>query len=233
MNEGYKKIKIKHLLDMSSGLDADSDNGQTPGNAGQWIARDEWLEYLLAIPLANEPGKKWVYADINAVLVGAIIEEKSGMSLKDFAKVKVFDPLGITEFYWYTNAANQTGGAGNLYVTTLAFAKLGMLVTNQGKWGSKQIVQAAYIDRLIERKVSNFNNWFYLADTYGMMWYKSTKTFNGKKVDYLFASGNGGNQLVVVPDENLVIALTSTAYGTRYGHPRAYTVLAKLLNALE
>jgi len=233
INDGYKNIRLKHLLDMTSGLDADADDGDTPGNAGQWIGRDEWVDYLLSIPLVAEPGERWVYADINAVLIGAIIEEISGMSLKDFAKEKVFDPLGITEYYWYTNAANQTGGAGNLYITSLAFAKLGALVANEGQWGNKQIVQAAYIDRLIDRKVSNFNNWFYLADSYGMLWYKKQGIFNGKKIDYLFASGNGGNQLIVVPEENMVIALTSTAYGTRYGHPRAYAIFEKLMNALE
>lgn len=233
MNEDYKKIKLKHLLDMSSGLDADSDDGETPGNAGQWMGKEEWVEYLLSVPLANQPGEKWVYADINAVLIGAIIEEKSGMSLKDFAKEKVFDPLGITEFYWYTNAANQTGAAGNLYLSTLAFAKLGVLVANEGKWGDEQIVSADYIEKLLERKAFDLSGFNSLADSYGMLWYKTQRTFNGKEIDYLWASGNGGNHLVVVPEENMVIALTSTAYGYWYGHTRARAILTMLLNALE
>ena len=233
MHKDYKKIKIKHLLDMSSGLDADSDDGQTPGHAGQWMGKEEWVQYLLSIPLAEEPGKRWVYADINAALIGAIIEETSGMSLRDFAKEKVFGPLGIKEFYWYANAANQTVAAGNLYLSTLDFAKLGVLVTNKGKWGNEQIVQADYIERLLARKVFDITDQFFLADTYGMFWYKAQRTFNDKKIDYLFASGRGGNLLVVVPEENMVIALTSTAYGPRYGHSRAYDFLTKVLNALE
>lgn len=233
IHEDYKRIKIKHLLDMASGLDADSDDGQTPGNAGQWIARDEWLNYLLSIPLTNEPGKRFVYADINAALIGAIIEEKSGMNLRDFAKEKVFDLLEIKEFYWYTNAANQTMAPGNLYLSTLDFAKLGVLVVNGGKWGNKQIVQADYVKKLLERKVFNITDWFFLADNYGMLWYKARGTFNDKKLDYLFASGNGGNHLVVVPEENMIIALTSSAYQQGHGQPRAYTFLAKVLRALK
>ena len=118
INNDYKKINLIHLLNMVSGLDADSDNYNTPGNAGYWIAKDEWVTYLLSIPLVRKPETKWVYADINAVLIGVIIEEKTGMSIKDFAKKYVFDPLEIKAFYWYTNAANQTGGAGNLYLCT-------------------------------------------------------------------------------------------------------------------
>ena len=233
VHEDYKKVKIKHLLDMASGLDADTDDSQTPGNAGQWIEKDEWFQYLLSIPLVEKPGEKWVYADINAALIGAIIEEQSGLSLRDFAREKVLAPLGIKEFYWSTNAANQTVAAGNLYLSTLDFAKLGVLVTNKGKWGNEQIIEAEYVEKLLKRKVFNITDWFFLADHYGMFWYKAQGTFNDKKIDYLFASGNGGNHLVVVPEENMVIALTSSAYGQGYPHARAYTFFKKILTALE
>lgn len=70
-------------------------------------------------------------------------------------------------------------------------------------------------------------------DTYGMLWYKKQQTIKGKTFDYLWASGRGGNQLIIVPEENMVVALTSTAYGPPYGHARARAILAKLLAALE
>ncbi|MEM6378115.1 MAG: serine hydrolase, partial [Bacteroidota bacterium] len=209
LHPDYKKIPLIHLLNMASGLAADSDDYSTPGNAGRWMAKEEWLHYLLSVPLARKPGKQWVYADINAVLIGAIIEEVSGMSLRDFAKQKVFDHLAIKEFYWYTNAANQTGGAGNLYLSTLDFAKLGYLVVNDGKWGEKQIVSAKYISRLINETSDAIGDYNQLADGYGMLWYKSSREFGDKEVDYLWASGNGGNHLVVIPEKNMVVALTA------------------------
>jgi CubicO group peptidase (beta-lactamase class C family) len=233
MNEEYKKVKIKHLLDMSSGLDADSDDGSSPGHARHWVYNDEWVKDLLEIKLVNEPGKKWVYADINAALIGAIIEETSGMSLRDFAQEKVFGPLGIKRVFWHTNDANQTVAAGTLFLSTLDFAKLGVLVTNEGKWAGEQIVQAAYIEKLLARKVFDLSEWWNIAETYGMLWYKNQETYNGKKIDFLWASGNGGNHLVVIPEKKMVIALTSTAYGSRYGQGRSRAILNKLLGALE
>lgn len=233
VHEDFKKIKLKHLLDMASGLDADSDNGETQGHAGQWGGKDEWVQYILSVPLAEEPGTRWVYADINAAIIGAIIEEKSGMSLRDFAKEKVFDPLDIKQFYWYTNESNQTVAAGTLYLSTLDFAKLGTLVLNEGKWGEKQIVQANYIDKLIARKVFDLSNYWSLLDAYGMLWYKNEGSINGKKVDYLWASGNGGNHLIVIPEKNMVVALTAAAYGPGYGHSRTRAVFNRLLNALN
>jgi len=233
INEDYKKVKLIHLLNMVSGLDADSDDSNTPGNAGHWLAKDEWLNYLLSIPLARKPKEKWIYADINAVLIGAIIEEQTGMSLRDFAKEKVFDPLEIKEFYWYTNASNQTGGAGNLYLSTLDFAKLGYLVSNKGKYGNKQIANSDFIHRLINESSTAIGKYNPLADGYGMLWYKSKRKFGSTEVEYLWASGNGGNHLVVVPEKNMVIAMTSGAYGNWYPHKRAYYILGKIFQALE
>jgi CubicO group peptidase (beta-lactamase class C family) len=140
--------------------------------------------------------------------------------------------LGIKEFYWFTNSTNQTGAAGNLYLSTLDFAKLGMLIVSSGKWKNLQIIDPNYIKNLqIETfDISNMNPF---ADYYGMMWYKSHRTFGGKNVYYLFASGNGGNHLVIIPDKEIVLALTSSAYGQKYGHQRSYNIMSKILESLR
>lgn len=233
INEDYKKITLRHVLDMSSGLDADSDNPESPGQAGNWMGKDDWKEYLLNVPLKNQPGKKWVYADINALLIGLAIEEASGMSLKDYAWQKLFAPLGFDPIYWYTNPANQTGAAGNLYLTTLDFAKLGMLVLNKGRWEGKQIINSDYIEALIKSKSYSISDYWNVADYYGMLWYKSSRTFGKNKFDYLFASGNGGNHLIVFPKEKMVIALISSAYGPGYGQGRSYTIMSRILSAYK
>jgi CubicO group peptidase (beta-lactamase class C family) len=232
LNKDYKQIKFTHLLNMSSGLDADTDDSKTIGHEVNWIAKDNWKDYILNVPLTSTPGKKWVYTDVNPLLISAVIEETSGMSLRDYAKKKLFDPLGIEQFYWYTNSTNQTGAAGNLYLSTLDFAKLGMLVVNEGKWKNTQIIDPDYIKKL-SNETFNISGDNPFADYYGMMWYKSHRTFEGKKVDYLFASGNGGNQLIVIPEKEIVIALTSSAYGQGYGHRRSYNIMSKILASLE
>ncbi len=84
-------------------------------------------------------------------------------------KQRVFDPLEIKEFYWYTNAANQTGAAGNLYISTLDFAKLGLLVANKGKWGNKQLADEDYMNRLLSEHSSAIGDYNPFADGYGML----------------------------------------------------------------
>lgn len=232
INEDYRRITLRNLLDMASGLDADTDNPQSSGHASKWIARDDWRDYLLQVPLTYEPGSRYVYADINPLLIAGVIEETSGMSLQDFARQKLFNPLGIKQFYWYTNAANQTGAAGNLYLSTLDFAKLGVLVINGGKWGSQQLLDAGYIKSLYKESFDLRDDNPY-SDAYGMFWYKSHRTFGKNKFDYIYASGNGGNHLIVIPRHKMVIALTSSAYGPGIGHGRSYTIMGKILEAFE
>jgi len=66
-----------------------------------------------------------------------------------------------------------------------------------------------------------------------MFWYKSSHTKGERKLDYVYASGLGGNHLVVVPEEKLVIAVTSSAYGQPYQHGRSFAIENIILDALK
>jgi hypothetical protein len=47
-----------------------------------------------------------------------------------------------------------------------------------------------------------------------------------------FASGNGGNKIYIVPQDRLVITITSSAYNTRYGQQRSESILLGVLRAI-
>ena len=66
-----------------------------------------------------------------------------------------------------------------------------------------------------------------------MFWYKASRNFGGKKFNYLFASGNGGNHLVVFPEEKMVIVLSSTAYGPGPGQRISYEIMSRILSAYK
>ncbi|GHN02277.1 hypothetical protein WSM22_37660 [Cytophagales bacterium WSM2-2] len=226
----HRDIKIKHLLTMSSGLAADDDDDKSPGLTPNWLLRDDWVNFAISLPMIFTPGEKFVYTDVCPMLIGAIIEETSGKKLADFAKENLFTPLGIKEYYWYTAPNGKTGPMGNLYITTLDFAKLGQLVINKGLWQGKKIVSPAWISEMSKKRLDPGSP---VADAYGYFWWGTTKVMNGKKYECVFASGNGGNVLFVVPSENLVVSLTSSAYGQGYGHYRSHNVFGYVLRAIK
>lgn len=230
INSDYQEIQLRHLLQMSSGLDADSDDINSPGNAIQWVAKDRWIDDLLSLPIAFTPGERWVYADVNAILIGKIIEETSGQSLADFAHERLFSPLGIREFYWYKNAEGTTGAAGNLYLSALDLAKIGQLMLNQGQWEGHQLVSKEWIATIAKKElaISDYNPF---AEDYGFFWYKTKRKYQNGMVDCMFASGNGGNVLMIIPELNMVISSLSSAYGKGYGHTRTHNIINRIIMA--
>ncbi|WP_276371091.1 serine hydrolase [Chryseolinea sp. H1M3-3] len=227
----HRDIKIKHLLTMSSGLNADDNDDHSPGNTGNWLMKDNWVDFALSLPMIFTPGEKYVYNDVCPMLIGAIIEKTSGKKLSDFAKENLFSPLGIREFYWYTAPNGSTGPMGNLYISTLDFAKLGQLVINKGQWQGKKIVSPTWIQEIFKKRF-DISKDDPFANGYGYFWFSATKEVNGKKYDCVYASGNGGNLLFVVPSENLVVSLTSSAYGLGYGHHRSRNIFRYVLGSL-
>ena len=229
--EKNSDITIKHLMIMSSGLDADTDDPSSPGNSANWTSRNDWVSYVLNLDKVFPSGSKWVYNDACPMLCSAIIQKTTGMSMAAFAEKYLFNPLGIREYYWYKSRKGVTGGMGNLYITNLAFAKFGQLILQKGKWGNQQIVSSTWIDKMTSPLIEVSENGP-LADGYGYFWYLGHKDIMGKRIDYLFASGNGGNKIYVVPAEQMVISVQSSSYGTGRGHGQADFILTFLLQSL-
>lgn len=228
--ENRRSIRISHLLNMSSGLHADDNDDNAPGNTANWILKENWVDFAMSLPRSFKPGEKYVYTDICSMLIGAIIEKTSGQKLSEFARKNLFEPLGIREYYWYTAPNGSTGPMGNLYLSALDFARIGMVVANKGEWQGKKIVSASWIKEICSTKF-DISREGPFASGYGNFWFKVTKKVSGKSYDCVFASGNGGNVLMVVPSENLVVSLLSSAYGG--GHTRTHNIIESVLRSLE
>lgn len=89
--EGEKaKITLKNLLTHTSGLPPD--NQLTSANTKSPHAL---MQDVLNTPLINPPGTKYVYSDLNFIILGAIVHKVSGMPLDRYAERYIFTPLGM------------------------------------------------------------------------------------------------------------------------------------------
>ena len=88
---GKSDITLRHLLTHFSGLRPDLD------------LKPEWSGYELGIKKAlvdkpvTPPGERFVYSDINFILLGEIVRRVSGRPLDQFAKEEIFTPLGMVD----------------------------------------------------------------------------------------------------------------------------------------
>jgi uncharacterized protein YbbC (DUF1343 family)/CubicO group peptidase (beta-lactamase class C family) len=88
---GKTDITIRHLMTHTSGLRPDLDS------ANPWTGSDAAIELAIdEIPTAP-PGERFVYSDINYVLLGDVVRRVSGMPLNEFARTHIFEPLGMKD----------------------------------------------------------------------------------------------------------------------------------------
>ncbi|MCX6590285.1 MAG: DUF1343 domain-containing protein [Acidobacteria bacterium] len=87
----YTTITVRHLLTHYSGLRPDVDLEP------EWSGEREGIRRALVDKPLTPPGEKFVYSDINFLLLGEIVRRVSGEPLNDYARRMVFQPLGMKD----------------------------------------------------------------------------------------------------------------------------------------
>jgi serine-type D-Ala-D-Ala carboxypeptidase len=86
-----EQVTVRMLLDHTSGLKSYIPIYQMAHGKAQATS------ILYAQPLVRPPGDSAVYGDLNALLLGLVVEKVSGSSLDRFASKETFTPLGMQE----------------------------------------------------------------------------------------------------------------------------------------
>lgn len=89
--EGKEAVNVRHLLAHTSGLRA-----FLPLNERAETS-EEAKRLVLVEPLRNRPGSRMEYSDLNAMLLGWIVESVAGMPLDEFVESQIFSALGMTQ----------------------------------------------------------------------------------------------------------------------------------------
>src|SRR6202451_4301761 len=87
---GKEEITIRQLLTHFSGLPKDLDLSQS------WEGRETALHLAYAEKPIYAPGSRFLYSDVNFIVLGALVERVSGMSLQDYCQKNIFGPLKMT-----------------------------------------------------------------------------------------------------------------------------------------
>lgn len=90
-NHGKGSITIDQLLRHRSGLIPDNDIKDYANGPEQ-----AWKK-LANLDLVGPPGELFRYSDVGFIALGRIVEKVSGMSLDEFTKKRVFEPLGMVD----------------------------------------------------------------------------------------------------------------------------------------
>jgi CubicO group peptidase (beta-lactamase class C family) len=211
ISEDLSRVTLRQLLTMSSGLTDQAYYNETSG-------RDDRLVTLLGLPLATEPGTSFNYSNVGAHLVASIVAERAGMPLLDFARSRLFAPLGIpaspaytgdetalrpslafrkAEFAWATTADGMQHGCCMLKLTGRDMIKIGQLYLQDGAWNGRQILPRGWARQATKASAA--------SPDYGLLWWRGSVSGHPS----YYAAGAFGQLILVVPDLSAVITVSS------------------------
>ncbi len=132
-----KKLTVENLLKMSSGV--------LFNEAGS-VTETEWVKNFLESAATFESGKGFSYNSMNTYMLSAIVQEKTGKTLKKFLDERLFKPLDILDLFWEVSPEGINKGGWGLYIKPEDVLKIGTLVLNEGAWKGRQLVSKKYIE---------------------------------------------------------------------------------------
>lgn len=213
-DDGKRSITVKDLLTMSSGLDCNDWDENSPGNTKNFVEAKDDFALTLNLPMIRKNGEKFAYCSGGANLLGEIIRRQSGKSLQKYADSVLFRKIGVRENKWFIVPKPpyyEFAGGGN-FLKPRDMARFGLLYANKGKWNGKQIISEKWIEESTSKQIEVPDE----NGDYGYFWWIKEYQYNGKKTLGFEASGNGGNKITVAPELDLVFVLTGSGYGSEY-----------------
>lgn len=191
-------MTLEDLLTMRSGL------GWQEGDLAyqtMYVSSD-WVKVVLDEPMAASPGSQFNYCSGCSHVLSAVLSQTTGMNTRDFADQYLFEPLGITNAKWDTDAEGIPIGGWGLQITPRDMAKLGYLYLHQGQWDGQQIVSAAWVENATRTHTETDGTL-----GYGYQWwtYPSLAAYT--------ALGRAGQTVFVVPELDLIVVTTAEMNG--------------------
>ena len=208
------KIRIRDLLTMSSGLDANDsarDSVAAEESYQSQSRQTDWIKLSLDAPMIAEPGRRLIYGSANPLILGGILDYVVGERVEWFAENNLFGPLGIEKYRIYMDPMGVPYMGGGMHLRPRDMLKYGQMYLDGGRWQGRRILSESWVAESFGKygrlePVERNGNW------YGYLWWHETYAVNGESIDSVEARGNGGQYIFVVPELAVVAVITSGNY---------------------
>ena len=188
------------------------------------LQTETWTKTFLTHPVPFKPGTHFLYNSPATYMLSAIVQKVTGMTVLDYLRPKLFEPLGFKDPTWVASPQGITAGAYGLSIRTEEIARFGELYLHKGMWNGKQLIPAAWVEQATAVQTSNgsapTSDW---DQGYGYQFWRSRhNSFRG--------DGAFGQYCMVIPELDAVVAITS---GVRNMQQVMNLVWDKLLPAMK
>jgi len=204
------KIKIKHLLTMSSGLDF-NENYLSPFS---WPAEAYYGKDVNSISInvksKHQPGAIWKYKGGDTQLLGIILQKATGVAVSEYAQENLWSKIGA-EFpaFWSLDKKDGMEKVSCCFYSVVRdFARMGRLFMNYGYYNGEQLIDSSFIKESLQ-SVNIPDEEGKIVSNYGFQWW--LLDYKGKEIFY--CRGIRGQYIFEIPSEKLIIV--------RLGHKRS------------
>lgn len=143
-----KAMRVRDLLSMAAGHQDET------SSAPEKIS----VKAFLAHPVPHKPGTHFKYNTPATFTLSAIVQKQTGLTVLDYLRPRLFEPLGIEQPVWNTNWQGISLGGYGMRVRTEDIARFGQLYLKKGNWRGKQLIPASWVEAATARQVSNGSN---------------------------------------------------------------------------
>lgn len=200
------ELTVQNLLTMSVGQ-------ETPAMGGG--SDEDWITTFIKNNPDHKPGTVFKYNNMATFMLSAIVQQVTGMTLFEYLKPRIFDPLAIRGIDWDKNSQGINLGMIGLRLRTEDMAKFGQLLLQYGKWNNKQLIPEAWVKEATSYKIESNdpgnknpvdkNDW---AQGYCYQMWRGRN--NTVRLD-----GMAGQFVVLIPDKDAIVVFTANARNTQ------------------
>ena len=208
---------VRHLAAMASGhADERIDEALRAGAGDMTLG-------LFLLPPEHEPGSFFAYNQPCTNALSAIITRVSGEPLSGYLRPRLFEPLGIHRYGWWTDPVGREQGFSGLHLPTEAIAKLGQVFLDGGAWQGGQLLPAGWVAEATRSHVATHRENPDWNQGYGFQFWRSRHGYRG--------DGAYGQFMVILPEADAVVAITSQSPDMQGVLDQMWTHLLPVLTA--
>lgn len=207
------EITLRDLLHMASGLAFEEvyDLGTTatemlftPGSTVDVAARQ---------PLEAPPGTRWSYSSGTTNIICEVARRALDAGGPGMVRTWVFEPLGMSSAVMEPDASGLPVCSSFLYATARDWARFGLWFLDDGVWQGERLLPEGWVE--FSTAPVDLPS---AAEPYGAQWWLNEGADGRRRLaslpaDTFWASGNEGQQVVIVPGANLVVVRLGLSRG--------------------
>jgi len=203
VDDRKRRITLRHVLTMTTGLDWNEENvayDDPKSDSSLMEATDDWIQYVIDRPMAQEPGKVFNYSSGVSELLAYVFQKETGQDIEKYGAKYLFAPLGM-EYFWKRTYLGVVDTEGGLYLKNSDLAKIGYLYLRDGAWDGQPIVSKEWVKQSLTPFIAAGDVY-----KYGFKWWLLQRP---DRPGFIWmARGFGGQRLMVFPEEQLIAVFT-------------------------